>query len=343
MKTKPFFRRNTPAEIRDLQTKVLYSKRDLVERIVELDPTREALLLRFIITSGKHQKRGRTHREASVKALRHGPYLRLDIPGTLRETIEQRVSPLKARDIGFEELRRGNLSEAAYVGYEFRPVQGNDRVPRRIPFARVVDSARLFAYALTQTRDHIPVRAYDGSDRVASEGAVAVASVPSKTSGEKRYTVLIRPFPTHDNKFQEAIAWGFRTEGRDIPLGKLYSFGFEFDPSRADSERIILDDKDGAAMLAVAQSYMQKEHNPVPWENNVFAKPSQRDATFNGRVENNVLIYDPTLKKPGYRPLHLAERSIVLGMLLASLEPRESMFWQAGRDPKFTEYVWNES
>ncbi len=340
MTQKTFFKTRTPAKIRALEPTVMNTQKNLVETLLDTNPAENAVLLRFPILAGKHRRGNRTNAEASRKALKHGPYLKLSQPKSIEAAVHAKEHPHDVRRRDFDKLHTIPQRELDYVGYEFHPISGRDTVPRRIPFARILDSARLFSYAENQTEKGIEVQPYGDSMRVEHEGAVVIGSVPSKEKGKERYTMAAFPIPTHDTPDQHAICWGFKTEGARVPEHKTYTFGFEFMSAPSASRRIILDDKDGALALGIARHYLKNNENTVPWDNNVFAKPSQLAAQFDTLLQNNVLIYDPTLKNPDYRKLHLAERSVLLGKLIGHLGHDETMFWQAGRDPKIVDYSW---
>ena len=345
--TKRFFRDRTVNEIRSLRTKRVTRATGLVEKVLELDEKTEALVLEIPITPIRFRRGNeRTWNRASRLTLKHGDYIKLSQPETITEACRARRYPHEVRREDFHrELKLSGIREAEIfiVGYSFEPIQGRDKRKRLVPFVRVLDGARLFAYAMQHTEKGIEILPYDDAARVSDEGAVIIVSVLSKRKKIRRYIMRVGNIPVVDNERQYAIAWGFTTEGGRVPEHKIFNFRYKGEEDQESSNVVIVDDKDIAAMHGITREYWLKR-NKVPWENNVFAKPSQLAARYDTKLRNNLLVYDPTLSdKEKLRHLHLAERSILIARLIGHLGHDKTMFWEQGRDPKLQDYDWGIS
>ncbi len=348
MSKKSFFANRTVPQVKALDTREVYHQRGLVDKIECLNPESQAIILKAELIPRSFAPGAENSFEVARKFWKHGPYLVLSQPGTIEEALETQYHPLEIRRRDFDSKLRKSKSgkptqeeHIRFLGYSFRPIQGPDKVKRMVPFSRILDGARLFAYA-SQKAGGIEVRTYDDSARVETEGGVAIVRVPSTSEKKERYLMRVAGFPLFDNPEQFSIAWGFRTTGRNLPEHKVWTFGYKFKEDTEQSNAVILDDKDVAAAYAIAAHYMVNGHNSVPWEMIPIAKPSESQVSFDFKLGNNVLVYDPTTStKDHLRQLYMAERSILHGRRVALKGHDETMFWKAGRDSKLTDYVWN--
>ncbi|NCO11675.1 hypothetical protein CO038_01455 [Candidatus Pacearchaeota archaeon CG_4_9_14_0_2_um_filter_39_13] len=343
MVRKKFFRERTPTQIRKLDIRPASTAKGLVDRIFELGPT-EALLIRAQIIPGRFYSGNASSAEAARKAYKHGHYINLPQARSLQDAMEETRLPHEIRAEAFANHLEGESeSEIQSVGYAFRPVQGRDRTKRLVPFAWLMEGARIFTYAV-QSAGGIDVKPYPDAERVETEGANIVVSVPSRTEKKERYQSRLHSVPVIDNRAKHAISLGFNStysEGK-VPEHSLWSFGYKFKGDQEESHSLITYPHDVAGMLGVSAHFMVKMQNKVPWDMNQFAKPSQLAADFYRKLRNNVLITDPSIEgKDKNRKLYVPEVSIMLARLIGRVGTEESMFWMAGRDPRPDSYDWS--
>lgn len=341
---KSFFEERDVNEIRGLSVRRVNTSRCLIDKIMDLDPSHDALQLDFRLLPGRFFRRDAKGSVAARKAYKHGDYLPLSHSRTLTEAIRDKRLPHQIREEDFLTLMGMNESDVNIMGYSFRPVQGSDRVKRVVPFAWILEGARLFAYAINETAQKIEVKPYDDAERVQTEGAVVSVSVPSMTAGKQRYMIRVEGVPVVNNANRHAIWTTTKTsyaEGKE-PEHRFWSFGYKYGSDREGSKSIIFYPHCFAAIMGVARHYMMNEDNTTPWDMNPLAKPSVKTANFYRVISNNILVFDPTLKaKIKLRKLYVPEKSIAIARFVVKFGPMDTMFWRAGVDPKLHEYDWS--
>ncbi|MEK6819423.1 MAG: hypothetical protein AABY10_05840, partial [Nanoarchaeota archaeon] len=86
------------------------------------------------------------------------------------------------------------------------------------------------------------------------------------------------------------------------------------------------------------------DHNMTPMEMNPFALTSRHGASFYNRLNNNVVIFDPSLRsKHKHRKLHLAEKCILWARAIGKFGHDDIAFWDPSRDGKLKDYDWSIS
>lgn len=339
---KSFFAERSVAEIKELKPKWVNNAKGLVRKIDGLDSSKEAMIIAIRLLPGEFYQFTDSWAEASRKAYKHGDYVALGQPQTQEEALRTRESPLQIRARDLDVLRGIREEEIQTFGYSFRPVQGRDRRKRLVPFAWIMEGTKLFSYA-ANLAEGIKVEPYADSGRVAREGAEIVVTIPSRTKKKSRYKVKLSHVPVVDRPEKNAVVWSLRStydEGR-APLHSLYNVRFTFEREPEASDVLHLYPQDVAAYLAVARQCFEENKNFVPWNMNPFAKPSQRAASFYGRLGNNVLVYDPSIKtKDHLRKLHVAERSLLIAREIGVFGHDQTMFWNPEVDPKLKDYSW---
>ena len=342
MSKKAFFRERTPAEIRRLD--VQKRQYDLVKRILELDAAGEAVLINAQLIPGRFFIRAKNAAEAGRKAYKHGEYVPLNQARALGDALDETRLPHEMRRETLDRtLGSKREQEIEAIGYSFRPVQGRDRRKRLVPFAWILEGARIFAYAM-QSAGGISVFSYEGAQIVEKEGANIVVKVPAREEKKERYNIRLESIPTLDTPSKHAISLGFNStyaEGK-VPEHSLWSFGYKFKDDQEQSRAVIFYPHDVAGELAATRHFLLNDENTIPWDMNPFAKPSRLAVNFYRKLCNNVLIVDPSVKeKDKSRKLYIPEKSILLARLIGKLGHDETMFWKPKRDAKLQDYDWS--
>jgi hypothetical protein len=365
---KAFFQERTPAEIRKLSVSQGYSHRDLVQRIDDLDPSGDMLQIRTIMIPHRF-RRGNTSAEASRKCYKHGSLIGLLQPKGLEESYGWSDIPLDLRATSFENLSSMNQADINYVGYSFRPVFGRDRGKRVVPFVNLVEGARIFTYAENNSqfrqrdkhsgkmRDKrgVKVDAYPDARRVLKEGASVVVSVPSRSPKKPKYTFGLSHVPYVSNPPMDGKNYGLSVS---LALGPSliasddgfidgrtehtkYDIRYTANESLEGSPLVRFAPQDVAGYLGVVKKQLSEDHNITGLTFNPFALPSQHQADFYGKLNNNVLIFDPSLSsKDKLRKLHLAEKSILLSRAIGHFGHDDFAYWDPVRDGIYKDFKW---
>jgi hypothetical protein len=335
---KSFFNERTAAEISRLNKKQVYNPRDLVKRILDLDPSNDSIELRVRITPGDFFKGDKTGAVASRKCYKHGNVMILDQPFTQRDAYEsdENLASMLARDLG--KLKNMREEEINYVGYSFRPVQENDRRKRIVPFVWCPEAIRIFNYA-ENNAGGVTIEPFSTSKRVSKEGANILCEVPSRTAKKGRYGVKLVHVPVVGSYERRAVALGLKTEYENggEPEHKKYNIRYTWQNEKESSDVFTFYPHEIAAYIAVMKHYLE-EQNPTPFEMNPFLLVSRKEADFYDRLCNNVVAFDPSLSsKDKLRKLHIDEKSILIARSIGVLGPEEAM-WNLSRDGKFKDY-----
>lgn len=376
---KSFFREKTVSEIRELNIKTVYTAKDLVQRIDDLDPSEDALEIRTFLIP-QNFRRGKTGAEASRKCYKHGKLIALPQPHTLRECYDSSLTPLDLRTRALEELQKMKQQEIFIIGYSWRPVSGRNETKRVVRFRDLAEGAKIFTYAenfsvyktkdketgKTKEKKGIEILAYPDAKRVKTEGACVVCRVPSRTEKRERYPFGLMSVPFVPNDPSERINYNLAIALRLEPFlltneetGELLAgltihdifdrVQYEFENAREQSQDLKFSPQQIAAYMGVISRQFEDSWNPTALHFNPFALLSKHQAEFYTKSDNNVLIYDPTLTRTkkdgtvvqgGLRTLHLAEKSIFLARAIGHFGPSDFAYWDPTRDKKFKDYNW---
>lgn len=348
MEKKSFFRERSQNEIRDMQPNRVYTQRNLVNRIFDLEPSEDALELRTNIIPGKFFAGVSNGAEASRKCYKHGDLIALSQPQTQAEAYASKEIPLAVRARDFRMLKKEKSGEMEkmkeeeiyYVGYSFMPVQERDKRKRVVPFGWLAEGERLFAYAEKITGG-IRVKPYADAKRVAKEGAEIFCSVPSRTKNKPRYNVRLEKVPVLPTPERMAIIWGLKSNFEIDPEHRTWNIRYTWDHDREGSDIFTFYPHDIAAYLAVIRDINKGTHNLTPLEMNPFALFSRLGADFYKRLCNNLLIFDPSMSsKDKLRKLHVAEKSILLARAIRVKGHDEIAYWDYRRDGLIDDYNW---
>ncbi len=352
MVRKEFFRERNPSEIENLKIEETGEQEGLVERIMGLGGS-EGIILKSSLTPQRFFGNNGNSAEASRKNLKHGEYLRLNQPYNLRQALEKKMIPLQYRRESLRQLEGVPEEDINVVGFSFMPIIGNDKRKRKISFYATPEGIRLFTYSENINKkgaiadSGIQVMPYDDAKRISREGGQIVCQVPSREKGKKRYKLRLENFPlvetTNKRKNPKAIIWGLKAEYTLMPEHKFWTFGYTRENERKNSYSIMVQPQEIAAYIKAAGEYWKNERNDIPMRMNPFPLPSEEQAEFYRKLNNNVIVYDSTLNsKKKLRKLHLDEKSIMLARQISILGHYRTVFWDFfHRDSKFKDYDWS--
>ncbi len=333
---KTFFKERTKAEILKLELDNHPNGEGLVQRILDLRAL-EGLVIDFPITLRRFFKGNLNCEEASRKCYKHGPLISLSQPRTQGQAYDCKEIPLAIRKKDFSELEKMNESDINFLGYSFYPVQGEKR-KRVVPFVWIVEGARLFSYAENMAGG-ITIEPYPDSARVKYEGASIVCAVPSRTPKKGRYKIKLKHFPVEGSTERRAVAWSVISDSsqEDVPH-RIYDIRYTYEDAREGSDIFRFYPHDIAAYYSVIKHFA-KEHNWTPLEMSPIALPSRKTSEFYNLLNNNVLVFDPTLdSKDQLRKLHIDEKSIMIARMIGVYGHDATMFADGSRDGKLQDY-----
>jgi len=361
MARKSFFKERSKKEIKSLKFGREASKH-IIERILNLDEN-EGLIINTPIIPLRFLGRDKTFADAARLYYKHGEYIQLSQPQTLKEALELKKQFLSIRAKDLDDLKRRRQEEVFVLGYSFFPVQGPDRSVRRVPFYAINEGTKVYTYSkqivpvridINRTGHGIEVRPYADARRVEREGATILVNVPSRTEKRPRYDLKVKSIPISDSPEKNAIAFGFKTDfvhsNNEMDGGEIYSPGspghkkalIRYASGRESSDTIIIHPHEVAAVLGIAEFFAGRDKNIVPWNMNPFAKPSKLEAELWNRIGNNVLVRDPTYgEKDNLRKPYVAERSILAARSISLLGYDATMWHELERDGKLKDYPWN--
>jgi hypothetical protein len=350
MPQKQFFRRRTEAQIRNMNPRKVYKARGLVEAIDSLDPQEDAIEIRLQLIPGRFYINVDTAREASRKALKHGEYggwIKLPYPETEKDSLRSSEMPHQIRERAFTPLEKMKEEEINIFGYYERPNWG-DRRAIAYPFIFIPKGVKIFAYAENQAGGVEIDTKYQNSNRVWRTGTDVPASVPSRTEKKSRYKFKLQHVPILKSP------WNISTILRMRPATILDETG-EPVKGRTEHETFMIrhpwidspqEDTviwryphDAAAYITIAKHEWQENKNLTPMEMNPFALFGQRAARFYDKLENNLLVFDPSLSsKTKLRHPHDPEKSLLWARALGKFGYDDFGFWNPERDGALKTY-----
>ncbi|MBI2629972.1 hypothetical protein HYW76_02630 [Candidatus Pacearchaeota archaeon] len=357
---KSFFKRRTSGQIRKLKAVLAYNGRNLLKKIEDSDSCNDYVELRFQLIPGKFFINSGTSEEAARKSLKYGELIRLSHPESRQGCYDSSEIPLAMRERDFSKLKGMKEEEIRVVGYSFQPRWGGDNLKRVVPFVFCPEGVRLFAYSETMKIPgtdrrgiEIVVENYDDAERVRREGASVVCEVPSRTRKKPRYKLKLLHVPTTRGKENLASVLTLKNsaviDDQGEPVGNsqtphaVYNIRYTWDSENERSEVITFYPQDIASYIKIAGECW-KEHNLTPMEMNPFALFSQRGVDIYKKLENNVLIFDPTISsksgRGGLRRLRLCEVSMLLARAIGVFGHNEIAYWDPVRDGKLKDYDW---
>lgn len=354
---KPFFRERTAAEIRSMNCRRTGSARELVERIMELNPKSDSLCLMFGLTPREFGTKDSTR--ASRRNLKHGKYASINQPYSVEDALKEGRIPLALRQEALDRLIRIPQEGNFCLGYSFRPIIGSNKTRVFVPFWAIMEGCRRDTYDLKVCKsmsDKLDVGSkvipYVDANRVESEGGTVLVRVPSSSKGEKSYLVRWNHVAVKDNPQKRVICWGtvpnFVVSGEDElanaePMHKMYNIRYTCREDREGSQFNMIYPQDIESHQAMIRCFMG-HHNIIPLERSQYAIPSVEAAEFWTKLCNNVLVEDLTLKdkskKDSYRKLHIDEKCMLQARQVGVLGAQRTMYWDAERDGRIKDYNW---
>lgn len=345
MERKSFFKKRTPRGMHEqLQMKKVYWQRGLVERVWDLQDN-EGIILMSPIIPLKFLRGSDSQATSSRKDYRWGNFLPVKQPQTQEEAHNcAPYIPLIGRMQAFDDLRGVDQRDLSYVGISWRPVQGTDRVLRIVPFDAVVDAVSILNYAhSTGTGIDVDMN-YIDANIVQREGGKVICKVPSRTKKRGKYRLTLNHVPLLPGKEENAVILSLNSSfmGFEPERGTyLHDLRYASAPGRQVSDRVIFGPHEIAAYLETIREEVKCKglDGAVPLRMNPFPLPAREFFQYGQKLDNNVLIFDPTLQsKDKLRNLHLDERSIMLGRAIPVRGAWNTVYWDPQRDGPLVKY-----
>lgn len=354
MEKKAFFRDRAAEQIQGMNFKKVDIPKNLVRRIMDLDPKVDSLGLKFSLIPEEFMA-GRNFLDASRVNLRRGFYLRLNQPMSIEQARKNRRIPLQIRQEALSELRKIPEEHIFHLGYAFRSIVGTYRPLILVPFWSILEGCRRDAYDQKVCKN-LPfkdigskVEPYiDSKKEVERKGGKVLVRFPSTYKGDRPYKIRWENLAVIDNEDKRVIGWSTSpsyalSESEEVdeliltkrrfkePLHKLYNFGYknpDFDmryPQEIGSHQTLI-------------RHFMRNHNLVPLEMSQYAIPSRMGVDFYNKLRNNVIIFDKTLIRPRFRKLHLDEVCTSIARHVGNFDPDETMYWDSERDGRIRDY-----
>jgi len=216
---------------------------------------------------------------------------------------------------------------------------------RKIALIECVDGLMLFQYAALFS-PIIVDNERQNAHRIAQNGAVASAYIPSRTPKQARYKIKLEGIPLANNPRKLAIATTILPKHEGCTDTDMRDERYTLADGKENPFIPNWDAHSYAAYLAITRAY-QTEGNRVPWKTFILPIPSPLMCRIADTLKYDTLIYtreSPEDKKPQYRPLNNAEREILLQQFMHQPDKRhehrigpDQLLWMLHRDPKLTE------
>jgi hypothetical protein len=364
---KAFFRRRTEAEIGKLDCQVVDSPVGLVQRIEELDPARQALILDFPLVHPAYKNDGDPQyvsRTTMRGVRRHGDersypsYIRLTQPRSMKNAVKlfrKGNLPFKLRNKAFfESMKHIPEEENFYVGYMVWPITG-DKSPIMVPFWSLAEGCMIDAYSGRVCLGE------NGSKVERVYGPEVIVKVPSRDKKASKYVVKFSNVPRREMENAERAVVGWDTRPA---YGRIVNGEFVQDESASPAHKLTNVSHEGshrhgesfiftaiyphcvAAYQEIIRNAM-RDGDYSPMEMSQFAILSREDAAFYNKVRNNLLISETTpagtnvLKHP-----RLDQQSMLIARNVANkvrmLEKKgdiqDTMYWDQTRDKAIADY-----
>ncbi|MDP7323597.1 MAG: hypothetical protein QF632_02455 [Candidatus Woesearchaeota archaeon] len=312
-KKKGFFTEPTAAKIKELD--LTHTDSGFIGGILDLQPE-EALVIQYDLVPKRFKGPNTFKKYGPVVTISNG------------DTSDGIITPAQLREKAVNDL----TGKDAHLGYSYTPTIGADGRPRRVSIIDCLEGARIFHYAhppKDNTIDGSPIeveRDYGDSGAVPINGATLVVTLPSRTKGHPRYSMRVDHVPISDSKPQLDLASCIATDHICEASRYKIRHGTETEPTNI----VDICAHEVAAYLAIAEHY-QGDKNPVPWDMNPFATPTELALDFYRRLERNVLIQTPEDQNP--RKPNQVEKAILL-MGLVQVKGHEETLNPSWQDTK---------
>ncbi|MFH1511553.1 MAG: hypothetical protein ABIF10_07720 [Candidatus Woesearchaeota archaeon] len=346
MEQKSFFRRRSVSDISRLHNKRLFSEKDLICRIADIDPSSDSLELRMQLIPGRFYRHASNGHEASLKCLHHGEYIWMSQPRTPSEAYRCTDIPLQIRKNDMTKNLEGRRETDIHsIGIGWYPVQGPERIPRIISFASCTEGLKIYAYSERLSQGIEVNLEYVSSKRVKNEGGLVLCKVPSRTRRERRYQIDLLHIPIESNTEKRAVIYSLRPKytGSEPEFGR-HNIRYTYQEDANFSDRVDFQPQEVAAYIATAGKLWRQYKKIAAMEMNPFPLFSEKGCEIYKKLQNNVVIFDPSIKRKDHlRWLNLSEINILLARAISVLGHDTIAFWdwESGRDRILKNYDWS--
>jgi hypothetical protein len=366
MARKAFFKERTVNQIQKLDCKVVDNPVGLVEKIENLDPENEGLILDFPLAHPDYKDEDlqyasrKTMRGVKRKGKRRTfpSYIQLRQPRSKEEAIKAHgngVFPFKIRNQAFfEKMENIPEEENFFVGYMVWPITG-DMSPIMVPFWSLAEGCMMDAY------NRRICKGENGSKIERIYGPDLIMKVPSREKKASRYVLRVNDIPhgSMSDKDRAVVGWNTRPsygvirDGEFVqdesaaPGHKLPNLSHEGSHrSGEDFKFTMLYPHCDAANQEIIRQFMGVG-DLKPFEMSQLAVLSREDASFYNKERNNLLVYE--LNENGecvLRHPRIDQKSMLfarrVGNNIRTLEHigdiQETMYWDPERDGKISQY-----
>jgi len=338
----------------------------LVSRLLNVNPSKEALLLgsnlhHSTLTDPRYKRVDSTW--ATRKMFRKSY-----IPVNSKVRTLERAIMLYHDGVTPSDLRKEALSRVSkipeeysfFVGFSNQPVQGANKSFGLVNLWAIMVGAGIFVYTKQAPRNDGlaipgPVNIemdFSESERIPSkDGAVTNFSVPSTTSGRRRYNGSIYNIPIEDNELALPIALGTHTSWNskfDPPKYLRWVKNFSFrDQSHSSNDFDFWLPHSVAGDHASVEHLVTKHGNVVPHDYSIIPIPSRFGVYLWLLSRNNLLVHDPdyssgSKKFRNYRHARVGESSVLVMRAVANPLFGHDMILHCDPsvDGKLRDYPW---
>lgn len=340
---KDIFRRPSAKQIMKGKTQVV-ARKNLVERILDIDPETQYLLIdRQVIPEmffyRKNSRKRMSRTEASRMFMKHGPEVKFP---RFRNSAEA-LARMKEKNLAPHHLRQeayDRLSPGFFCAYSFIPIIGRDKKRRKVPLTEVLEGARLYAYAQKHGMP-IEVKPYADAGGASKKGGSVIVTVPSRTPKKESYSFAIHGIAVKDDDNRYIVANRLiSTHSCHDTMYKDLKYNSPEDMEDADVFN--WDAHAIAGFYATIDHFFKKEHNRVPLQMSQIPLPSRILVDIYQRFTHNAVILTNEKKnqKRNFYPLNNAELEIGLENSVIRLGHDETLFCQLSRDGALRDYDW---
>ena len=340
---KEIFRRPSAKQIMKGRTQVV-ARKNLVERILEIDPETQYLLIdrnvlpEMFFYRGKSRER-LTRTEASRMFMKHGPEVKFprfrNRADALARMKEKNLAPHNLRQQTYDKLEPG-----FFCAYSYIPIIGRDKKRRKVPLTEVLEGAKLYAYA-HRHGTNIEVKPYADAGGASKKGGSVIVKVPSRTPKKESHSFAIHGLPVRNDDDKYIVANRIiATHSCEDTMFKDLKYNFPDD--REDADVFNWDAHAIAGFYATIDYFFTKEHNRIPLQMSQIPLPSRLLVDIYQRFVHNAVILTNEKKKQkrNFYPLNNAELEIGLENAVIKLGHDETLFCAASRDGMLKEYDW---
>ena len=276
------------------------------------------------------------------KFRKHGPEIRLlpsnftaeearalTISLSQRKNRRDRSVPLFLRE---SEIERQLKPYRLPSGFHIYPLRSwRDKMPRKISLYNVVGGHRIFADG------GVTVTIYGDAMKVSSEGAEAIASVPSMRQIPD-YKFKLEREPLHDNSEGFIIGTSFRSS-HECEEKSFNGMRYKYVDDPEDSKIVNVCQHDCAARYGAIETSAAEGNGDGILKNSIVPLLSKRFAQGAARGLDSLLVADKDVKDKVRRP-RAGELEAVYWLMVYYLGAKEALYSHLARDGKIKNYDW---